>query len=60
VLLGLSVKENDMNCTDMTSVCGKYEMYRKFVSLILKRRDEFRCPVSELLFKIRYSLEQEV
>jgi len=49
-----------MNCTDMTSVCGKYEMYRKFVSLILKRRDEFRCPVSELLFKIRYSLEQEV
>jgi hypothetical protein len=28
----------DMNCTDITSVCGKYEMYRKFLSLSLKRR----------------------
>lgn len=60
MLLGLSVKENDINSTDMTSVCGKYEIYRKFLSLSLKRRDGFSCPESELLLKIRYTLEQEV
>jgi hypothetical protein len=35
-------------------------MYGKCLSLSLKVRDGFTCPGYGLLFKIRYSLEQEV
>ena len=47
-----------MNCTDMTSVCDKYEMYGKLLSLSLERSDVFTRPVSRSLFKIRFILKQ--